>query len=37
MSGGFIPVSYVYSPKAFMDAIAKWIIADNQVSIYYSI
>jgi hypothetical protein len=37
MSGGLIPVSHVYSPKAFMDAIVEWIIADDQVSIYYSI
>ena len=37
MSGRLIPVTCVYSPKAFMDAIVEWIIADDQVSIYYSI
>jgi hypothetical protein len=34
MSG--VPVR-MYTPEAFMDAIVRWIIADDQVSVWYSI
>ena len=31
-----VPVYRAYTPKVFLDAIAKWIIADDQVcSLYY--
>ena len=30
-------VSCIYTPEAFLDAIAEWIVSDDQVSIYYSV
>jgi hypothetical protein len=30
-----VPVYRAYTPKAFLDAIAKWIIADDQVCLLY--
>jgi len=36
-SGRPVPVSRIYTPEAFLDAIAKWIVSDDQVSIYYSV
>jgi len=36
MGGGAIP-SCMYTPEAFVDAIVKWIVADDQVRIYYFI
>jgi len=34
-SDGSLPVYRTYSPKAFLDAIVKWIVADDQVSLFY--
>ena len=33
-SGHPVLVSHIYTPEAFLDALAKWIITDDQVSIY---
>jgi hypothetical protein len=33
-SEGPIPTSHIYTPEVFLDAIIKWIVADDQVSIY---
>jgi len=34
MGGGAVPL-HAYTPKAFLDLIAKWIIADDQVCILF--
>ena len=36
-SGHPVLVSRIYTPEAFLDALTKWIITDDQVSIYYSV
>ena len=33
--GRLVPNSHVFTPSTFMDAIVKWIIADDQVSMCY--
>lgn len=33
MGGGPIPTSCIYTPEVFLDAIIKWIIADDQIRI----
>ena len=37
MGGGLVPTSRMYTPEAFTDAIVEWIIADDHVSICYSV
>jgi hypothetical protein len=32
---GPFPVYHAYTPKTFLDAIIKWIIADDQVCVFY--
>jgi len=36
-SGCPVLISRIYTPEAFLDTIAKWIVSDDQVSIYYSV
>ena len=34
---GPVPVYHAYTPKAFIDTIVKWIIADDQVCLLYCV